>query len=131
MTLRADMVAFGYAADRPVLRGVSAEFAEGTVTAILGPNGAGKSTLLRILMGLLTPITGRVTLDNREIASIPRQQRASRLAYVPQRPEMAFPFSVAHRRHGAVRTSPRVHPGRIKRAGSRDWKSPSGLTTSF
>lgn len=120
MTLRADMVTFGYAADRPVLRGVSAEFAEGTLTAILGSNGAGKSTLLRILLGLLTPITGRVTLDNREIASIPRQQLASRVAYVPQRPEMAFPFSVervvamgqyAHR-HGST-------PAGVKRALER------------
>ena len=45
------------------LRGVSAEFAAGTFTAIMGPSGSGKSTLLHILAGLEEPTSGWVEID--------------------------------------------------------------------
>lgn len=46
--------------DNVVLDGFSHEFAEGKVTAVLGKSGCGKSTLLNILMGLMSPDSGRV-----------------------------------------------------------------------
>ena len=55
---------------------------------LLGPNGAGKSTLLRLLLGVLRPDTGRISLDGRalfdaqERIDLPPEQR--HLAYVPQ-----------------------------------------------
>lgn len=80
--------------DRLVLRGVSAAFGHGRVTAILGPNGAGKSTLIRTLLGLERPASGSVTLDERAVASWPRRELARRLAHIPQRASVAFAFSV-------------------------------------
>ncbi len=95
MTLVAHALSFAYRPDTPVLRGVGEAFEPGAVTAILGPNGSGKSTLLRCLLGLLTPGTGSVTLGGRDVHACPEPQRAARLAYIPQRPSVAFGFSVA------------------------------------
>ena len=48
--------------ERPALRGVDLELAEGQTLLVLGPNGAGKSTLLRILATLLRPHSGSATV---------------------------------------------------------------------
>lgn len=76
-----------------MLRGVSAAFPPATFTAIIGPNGAGKTTLLRVLLGLLTPQQGRVTLNGRAVAAMNPTERAARLAYIPQSSSVAFAFS--------------------------------------
>jgi zinc/manganese transport system ATP-binding protein len=47
--------------------------------AVLGPNGAGKTSLLRILLGLLTPSSGRVTIEGQ-----PPARRRAGVGYVPQ-----------------------------------------------
>ncbi len=66
------------------VRGVTAEFRRGQLTAIIGPNGAGKSTLLRALMGLDAPAGGSVELAGRPLAAWNRRERASQLAYLAQ-----------------------------------------------
>jgi zinc transport system ATP-binding protein len=71
--LRADDISFAYGEHR-VLDHVSFQVERGAFVALAGGNGAGKSTLLRVLLGLLTPETGTVTLDR------------SIVGYVPQRP---------------------------------------------
>lgn len=93
MTLRAQNLSFAYEG-RPVLDAVEAEFPAGTLTAVIGPNGAGKSTLLRLLAGLIPTPAGSATLGGHPVASIPVSQRARRLAYIPQRGDVAFPFRV-------------------------------------
>jgi zinc/manganese transport system ATP-binding protein len=55
------------------------ELQEGELLAVLGPNGTGKTSLLRILLGLLEPSAGRVTV----CGSSPRESR-TRVGYVPQ-----------------------------------------------
>ena len=64
-------------------------------TAILGPNGAGKTTLLRLILGLLRPCAGRVTLWNRNVADWRRRDLARRVAVVSQERPPDFPISVA------------------------------------
>jgi len=70
------------------------EIRAGEMVGLLGPNGAGKSTFLRILAGLLRPQRGRVFLGDRPLRSIPVSERARRLAWVPQRSETPFEWTV-------------------------------------
>ena len=48
--------------EEKILSGFSHDFAPGTMTVIMGPTGAGKSTLSRLILGLLKPTAGSVTL---------------------------------------------------------------------
>lgn len=48
--------------DTPALEDVTFSIAYGRIAALVGPNGSGKSTLMRILLGLLRPTTGQVTV---------------------------------------------------------------------
>ena len=50
---------------------VNLEIREGEFTALVGPSGSGKSTLLNIISGLDSPTSGKVTLDGKEISSMP------------------------------------------------------------
>lgn len=93
MTLRAEAITFGYRRDTPVLGDLSAVFPAGAVTAIIGPNGAGKTTLLRLLLALIDPWSGRVTLDGDSVTSMTARARAARLAYAPHRPGVLGSFS--------------------------------------
>src|SRR5713226_3126368 len=81
---RADIVAFRDAAvhlvKRTVWRQATFQIAPGEFVAILGPNGAGKSTLLRLLLGLLRPSQGSVSVLGRT-----PQRGNALIGYVPQR----------------------------------------------
>ncbi|WP_165187006.1 ABC transporter ATP-binding protein [Caulobacter soli] len=77
-----------------VLAGVGARFRSGEVTAIVGPNGAGKSTLLTCLAGLRKPDVGQVTLGDGPILALPHRQRARRIGFLPQTPEIAWAVNV-------------------------------------
>lgn len=79
---------------RKVLHDASLELAPGQVVSLLGANGAGKSTLLRIILGLLPPQGGEVSLGGRPLRDYPRRELAGYLAYVPQVHNTPFPYSV-------------------------------------
>jgi zinc/manganese transport system ATP-binding protein len=73
----------GAAASRggaPVWSGVDLAIARGEFVAVLGPNGAGKSTFLDVVLGLLAPSAGAVSV----LGEAPRVAR-SRIGYLPQR----------------------------------------------
>lgn len=57
-----DDIHFGYVGQAPILAGASLVLAEGQRLSLVGPNGAGKSTLLHIVLGLLRPSAGSVTV---------------------------------------------------------------------
>jgi len=86
-------VTCGYAGAPPVARDVSFAAAAGELVAIVGPNGAGKTTLLRVAAGLMRPRAGTVRVDGVDPAAVPRRTLARTLAYLPQRYELAFPFT--------------------------------------
>ncbi|MDG1579912.1 heme ABC transporter ATP-binding protein [Pseudomonas sp. GOM6] len=77
-----------------VLSGIDLALQPGEVLGVLGPNGAGKSTLLGALCGELAPSEGHVTLDERALGAWPGQERARRLAVLPQSSTLSFAFPV-------------------------------------
>ena len=83
-----------------ILDGVSLTISSGAPTVLIGPNGSGKTTLLRVLMGLLTPISGRVSWGGREHA--PPHKRA----FVFQRPVMLRRSAEANIRYAHGRDNP-------------------------
>lgn len=77
-----------------VLKGLSIGLAAGEFVGVIGPNGSGKTTLLRVMSRALRPLSGQVTLGDRDIYSIPAREFARRVAVVPQDTMVAFDFSV-------------------------------------
>ncbi|GGZ23850.1 ABC transporter ATP-binding protein [Streptomyces nitrosporeus] len=82
------------AGGRLVLDGVDLAPPPGGTMGLLGPNGSGKSTLLRIMAGVLTPHTGRVTLDGRPLTATGRRTVARRVAVVGQHADTQAELSV-------------------------------------
>ena len=53
--------------DETILRSISGNFQEATITALIGPSGSGKTTLLKMLNGLHSPASGTITILNKQI----------------------------------------------------------------
>jgi putative ABC transport system ATP-binding protein len=66
--LTMEFVSGGYKV-RP-LNGLSFEVADGQLAVLLGPSGCGKTTLLSCLAGLLTPTSGSIRIDGREVTAL-------------------------------------------------------------
>lgn len=65
--IRLEGVRFGYDNQPEILRGVDLSLPTGSLTVMSGVSGAGKSTILDLLGGLLTPQSGRILIDGREL----------------------------------------------------------------
>ena len=77
----------------PAIAGLDLEIPAGSIFGLLGPNGAGKTTLLRMIMGLLQPDSGRITLFER---LAPGEVEAARsTGYMPQQLALYEGLSVA------------------------------------
>ena len=71
--------------NRMVVKDISLAVGEGEVVGLLGPNGAGKTTSFYILVGLVRPSAGDITIDGQSIAHLPIHRRARLgLSYLPQ-----------------------------------------------
>ena len=70
---------------RKVVNEVSIEVKNGEVVGLLGPNGAGKTTTFYMIVGLLTPESGRIYIDKEDVTRLPMHLRARRgISYLPQ-----------------------------------------------
>jgi lipopolysaccharide export system ATP-binding protein len=70
---------------RRVVDGVSFHVAPGEVVGLLGPNGAGKTTSFNMVVGLVTPDAGKVTLGSADLTRLPMHRRARLgVGYLPQ-----------------------------------------------
>ncbi|ARE75690.1 ABC transporter [Streptomyces sp. Sge12] len=67
---------------------VSLTVGPGECVALTGPSGAGKSTLLQVLLGFVTPTTGRVRVAGVDLAELSQEHWRDRIAWVPQRPHL-------------------------------------------
>ena len=88
-------IEFAYPSGRKkVLNGCSLSLKEGDLISILGPNGAGKSTLLNCACGLLSPQSGDVFLNGKNIKSMDPKQVARVVGYVQQNQKSVFGYTV-------------------------------------
>jgi lipopolysaccharide export system ATP-binding protein len=82
--LRATHLAKAYK-KRPVISDLSIEVESGQIVGLLGPNGAGKTTAFYMIVGLVPPDKGTVTIDDRDITHLAMHERAhAGIGYLPQ-----------------------------------------------
>ena len=84
--IRLDTVRFGYAADHPVLNGVSFVAAAGKTTAIVGASGAGKSTIISLLQRFYDVWEGSIRIDGQNIPDVTKSSLRRSISYVSQQP---------------------------------------------
>ena len=109
---------FRYRADSPwVLEGIDLEIVRGSRIGLIGSTGCGKSTLLDILMGLLAPTHGTISVDGAEINESNQQAWRARIAHVPQSVYLADTSIAANIAFGIKREA--VDRQRLRQAAER------------
>src|SRR5450432_2168638 len=80
---------------RKVVDDVSISVSQGQVVGVLGPNGAGKTTSFYMIVGLISPDSGTVLLDGKDITPLAMYQRARKgISYLPQEASVFRKLSV-------------------------------------
>jgi zinc transport system ATP-binding protein len=92
--LEVNNVYFTYGGKEHTLDDVSFDIADGEIVGIAGPNGAGKTTLLKLIVGLLKPTRGKITLTRSTASGIGGLNRVSYLPQNVQRTDPNFPATV-------------------------------------
>ena len=104
--------ALGYGR-RAVVSGVDLAIARGDFLGVLGPNGAGKSTILKTMLGLISPLKGRVSLHGSAFG-------APRFGYVPQKEKLDVIYPLTVREVAAMGTYRRFELLRRLRGKTHD-----------
>jgi lipopolysaccharide export system ATP-binding protein len=92
---------------RKVVDDISVRVRQGEVVGLLGPNGAGKTTSFYMIVGLITPDSGRVLLDDEDITELPMYERARRgVSYLPQEASVFRKLSVEDNLMAILETLP-------------------------
>ncbi|WP_305063900.1 ABC transporter ATP-binding protein [Methanococcoides sp.] len=86
-------MSFGYAST-PIFEDVSIDIQTSELVSIVGPNGAGKSTLLKCINRILTPDSGNLYLDGKNLHEMRRLEVAKNISYVPQSSKRVFSNTV-------------------------------------
>jgi lipopolysaccharide export system ATP-binding protein len=80
---------------RRVVNDVSLRVEPGEIVGLLGPNGAGKTTSFYMVVGLISPDSGKVLLDGEDVTAVPMYQRANKgVSYLPQEASVFRKLSV-------------------------------------
>lgn len=72
-----DDLSFSYD-DTPILSRISFHVDQGEFIGVIGPNGGGKSTLLKLILGFLTPTSGKLEVHDRNISYVPQNMKFDR-----------------------------------------------------
>ena len=115
MLLELKSVACGYGSV-PIFQNISFAVNRGETLCLLGPNGVGKTTLFKTILGLLSPLVGDIFLSGENMSAWTVQERARRIAYVPQVHTPPFPFTV----HDVVVMGRAAHIGSLGVPGKKD-----------
>lgn len=92
---------------RKVVDDVSLSVTQGEVVGLLGPNGAGKTTSFYIIVGLISPDTGKVLLDGEDITDRAMYERARLgISYLPQEPSVFHKLTVEENLLAILETLP-------------------------
>ncbi|KQO69391.1 ABC transporter [Methylobacterium sp. Leaf102] len=82
--IRLTGIGFDYTPERPTLRDIDLTIPVNTTVGLVGRTGSGKSTLVGLILGLLTPTTGSVTVDGVPLDAETLPAWQNRIGYVPQ-----------------------------------------------
>ena len=94
MKLRANNIVKSYKG-RKVVNNVSIEVNRGEIVGLLGPNGAGKTTSFYMIVGLIKPESGIISIDDSDITSFPMYLRAQKgIGYLAQEPSVFRKLSI-------------------------------------
>ena len=105
---------------RRVVDEVTVRVESGEVVGLLGPNGAGKTTTFRMIVGLIQPDHGTVSLDERNLTGLAMHRRArSGIGYLPQEPSIFRGLTVEENVLAILEAVPRMgRRERRERAGA-------------
>jgi lipopolysaccharide export system ATP-binding protein len=93
--------------DRWVVDGVSLRLSQGEVVGLLGPNGAGKSTTFNMIVGMVHPDEGKVSIDSKNITGLPMYKRARLgVGYLPQEASIFRKLNVEENLMAILETRP-------------------------
>jgi lipopolysaccharide export system ATP-binding protein len=96
-----------------VVNQVSLDVAQGEVVGLLGPNGAGKTTTFYMIVGLLRPDAGSITIDSEDVTNTPVFRRARMgIGYLSQEPSIFRKLTVRENILSILET---MHYGREER----------------
>ena len=76
-----------------VMRDLTFQALPGEMVGLIGPNGSGKSTVIKAMSRVMPPYSGKILVDGREIAKIPRAELARLIGVVPQMPLLPSTFT--------------------------------------
>ncbi len=79
-----DKVTFSYEEDNDVLREISFEAPSGSVTALVGTSGSGKSTIASLAASFISPKSGQITIDGKNLDEVSLESYRSQLGVVLQ-----------------------------------------------
>ncbi len=80
---------------RTVVDKASVQVSRGEIVGLLGPNGAGKTTTFYMMVGMISPNSGKVYLDSKDITNVPMYKRARMgIGYLPQEASIFRKLSV-------------------------------------
>jgi iron complex transport system ATP-binding protein len=116
ITLEMQKVTLGYN-HLPILRDIDLKASPGKLVGIIGPNGCGKSTLIKALSHVISPQSGKILIDGRDISKIPRRELACMVGVVPQIPLLPSTFTAFE----IVLMGRNPHLGLFQSEGRRDW----------
>ena len=102
---------------RTVVNEVSITIEQRSIVGLLGRNGAGKTTTFRMIMGMITPNSGSVTFDGRDITKLPMYKRARLgLGYLSQEPSIFQRLSVRDNLNAILETMSYTRAQRNRKA---------------